>query len=80
MTYEDLSKYSKLQKELRLLGSGVRGQNKVSGLAKDLASKLSGEGSKPLDEPAEVRVLYFYNLGTHFVVTSSILQCVVNVS
>jgi len=61
MTYEDLSKYSILQKELRSLGPGVRGQNKVSVLAKDLASKLGGESSKPSDEPAEVkvRILYF---------------------
>lgn len=52
-----MSKYANLQKDLRLLGHGIRGQNKVSVLAKDLASKLSGEANRLAGESAAVTIV-----------------------
>ena len=53
---EDLSRCTNVGEELKVLTSGVRGQNKVSALAKDLASKFSGEPVKPFEEVKQVRV------------------------
>ena len=41
--FGEVSKYTNIRKELRELSAGVRGQNKVSALAKDLACKFRGD-------------------------------------
>ncbi len=44
------SKVSKVKREMRALRAGVRGQNKVSSLAKDLAEKFSGKAPPTTEE------------------------------
>ena len=44
------SKANRVKREMRALRAGVRGQNKVSSLAKDLAEKFSGKEPPKADD------------------------------